>query len=99
MSRKSPEPLDGHVEGRINIGRKSGGRYEHLPFALSASRGQRCPSVIRLPHRDTFSCEPAYLMNRYRKWVFMSAYVISITATSHTAAGKRVLKFRVLASD
>ncbi len=24
----------------------------------AASRGQRCPSVIRLPHRDTFSCEP-----------------------------------------
>lgn len=27
------------------------------------------------------------------KWVFMNAFVISITATSHTAAGKRVLKF------
>ncbi len=59
LSRKAPEPLEGHVEGRINIGMKSGAEDKSIFRLLwAASRGQRCPSVIRLPHRDTFSCEP-----------------------------------------
>lgn len=84
-SSRAPEPAERCVEGRINIGRKSG--VEIWAPAVYFER-PAMPVVDKTPAPPI-----PRPMNRYRdgKWVFTSARVISITATYHAAAEKRAL--------